>query len=964
MPHFRTKARAVELLGKGQIADLPTAITELWKNGYDAYGDNLEAHLYFSGYKDVESPFFVLSDDGKGMSEKDILDKWIVLGTDSKARRILPKKGPETLGKEPRLPTGEKGIGRLSVAYLGSQMLMLTKKIGQPLQALFFDWRVLDNYNLFVEDIELPLKAVGDISDFNSCFSELLSDFRKNIPSKDDEESFEKWEEQEDLLDEISTDLDEISLPDFFEDEIIKPIAGEGQEFHGTKFIIFNPIDQLLVLKNFDNPDESDKETVDFVFSCLSGLSNVFEKKTTPFNSRFYIYDDEVPIELISQREFFDPEDFKNCDHLIDGKFDSEGLFQGTIQIYNQEIEHKFRATRSPGETPYGPFEIKFGYVEAVKKSSSLDDDQYKRIKDKLDLYSGLYIYRDRFRVLPYGRPDYDFLKMEELRSKGLSYYYFSYRNMFGYIEISRETNSSLKDKAGREGFINNKAYQEFKSDLQAFFYDLARKYFGKDAKEDYRETQKDAIEQEKQEHEREKQERKEFSKKLAQLPKDLRKAEGKLASLNKKLSEKVDQASVVYEEIESILREIDECKIKIGELKPPVPVRFKPTDHQRIKLREYEKYFQEVNSTVLNDTDKVISAAQERLKEKELLEEFKKKVKQYENSLADSISGYEKQFNKSVSELKNEIENEKNDELKQFKDEYSKLSLEPDTKVISKNLQLVESFFNEHKNTLRRKLEPLVKHLDKLSLRVNEDILVGYYKMEYERLKEQLEETQELAQLGIAIEIIDHQFNATYSRLANIISGLKDHIKEQENSKELYGQLKNLFEHLENNYKLITPLYRTTGRVRKDISGKDIREYIAAFYHNDIEEKEIKITSTKEFEEASYFTYESILKPVFINIINNAIYWLSSVENKRIHFDFKENKMFVMNSGEPIEDVYVEDGDIFNLFFTRKRKGRGIGLYLAKTTLNSIGFDIAATNDPEYNKLEGACFYIFKKED
>lgn len=31
MAQFRTKARAVELLGKGQIADLPTAISELWK---------------------------------------------------------------------------------------------------------------------------------------------------------------------------------------------------------------------------------------------------------------------------------------------------------------------------------------------------------------------------------------------------------------------------------------------------------------------------------------------------------------------------------------------------------------------------------------------------------------------------------------------------------------------------------------------------------------------------------------------------------------------------------------------------------------------------------------------------------------------------------------------------------------------------------------------------------------------
>ena len=45
MAQFRTKARAVELLGKGQIADLPTAISELWKNGYDAYADKLSCNL-------------------------------------------------------------------------------------------------------------------------------------------------------------------------------------------------------------------------------------------------------------------------------------------------------------------------------------------------------------------------------------------------------------------------------------------------------------------------------------------------------------------------------------------------------------------------------------------------------------------------------------------------------------------------------------------------------------------------------------------------------------------------------------------------------------------------------------------------------------------------------------------------------------------------------------------------------
>ena len=67
MANFRTKARAIDLLGKNQIADLPTAITELWKNGYDAYGDYLDAALFLPGYGDITSEVFSLSDDGCGM---------------------------------------------------------------------------------------------------------------------------------------------------------------------------------------------------------------------------------------------------------------------------------------------------------------------------------------------------------------------------------------------------------------------------------------------------------------------------------------------------------------------------------------------------------------------------------------------------------------------------------------------------------------------------------------------------------------------------------------------------------------------------------------------------------------------------------------------------------------------------------------------------------------------------------
>lgn len=45
-------------------------------------------------------------------------------------------------------------------------------------------------------------------------------------------------------------------------------------------------------------------------------------------------------------------------------------------------------------------------------------------------------------------------------------------------ILILVEKNKNLSDKAGREGFIANKAYREFQDDLIQFFIDLADTYF------------------------------------------------------------------------------------------------------------------------------------------------------------------------------------------------------------------------------------------------------------------------------------------------------------------------------------------------------------------------------------------------------------------------------------------------------------------------------------------------------
>lgn len=971
MPQFRAKARAIDLLGKGQISDLPTAISELWKNGYDAYGDKLEAYLYIENQNDIKSPFFVLADDGKGMSRKDILEKWIVLGTDSKSRNELEEKGDKTLWKEPRIRMGEKGIGRLSVAYLGSPMLMLTKKIGHPLQALFIDWRILENYNLFIEDINIPLKAISAEDDFNLILNELkdefLSNFLKDKNEKLDEWNLiDSWTEQKELALSIISDVQNIDLPIFFSQEFVKSMTGASIDVHGTKFIIFKPDEQLIVLSNYNQRElyPEYEDTIHEIRSSLNGLFNVFKEENIGISTKFVIVDENGERDLISSREFFTPYDFTICDHLINGQFDEKGEFTGKIRIYNKEVDHVFRAIRKPGNTPYGKFNIKLGIVVGNESESLLNDELYKEFDKRLMIFGGLYIYRDGFRVLPYGRTETDFLRFESRRSKHAGKYFFSHRRMFGYIEISRENNKRLTDKAGREGFINNVAYREFKTDLEAFFIDLAKMYFGTEAESDIKKTQKDEIEEaaknKKAEHEKEKELRKQYAKKLKDYPKLLQDIENEYSSLINQLEGKQVESDLLFNDIDSILNKIEECKAKIKRLELKKPVRFMLTENQQKSLFNYGNYYRKVVEEKLNSSQKTIDKARAQLKDYELYKEFEAKYQQYRSFISNIFDESVDKVSNSTEKIKSKIVEEKNEIfISEFDEKYTAIkpnSFNRDDILLS--LNLLENIYNDLMKKANTRIIPFLNHLDRLSLDVDEEALTGYYKIRYEEIEKQWQQTKELAQMGIAVEIIDHQFNALYSQVAFAISQINDHLPANEKAQRNYKSLKTAFEHLEDKYKLMSPLYRTTGKVRKNITGTEITNYLKLFFYSQLEDRNIVINSSPEFEIASFFTYESILLPAFVNVVHNAIFWLTPVNDRKIVLDFTDDsKILVINSGVPIEDFYLED--IFNLFYSKKPNGRGIGLFLAKETLQGVGYDIYATNDTRYNRLNGACFVI-----
>lgn len=962
MAIFRTKARAVELLGKGQIADLPTAISELWKNGYDAYGDTLQAFLYERGYRENANPIFVLSDDGKGMSEEDVLDKWFVLGTDSKTRGDADETGPETLFKEPRVKMGEKGIGRLAVAYLGPQMLMITKKMGLPLELVFFDWRILENYNLFLNDVNIPQTSITSIEEFESAFEYLKKDFLKNFPEIPNG-VYDPWEEQRFLKESIIKECENLILPEFVSDDVIKDLVASLSNTHATRFIVFQPDYQIINLRNFAKPDSDDDITSsNYAISTLTGLFNLFKTKTPKYQTHFWIYgpDNAARYDLLTLKSFFEPEDFDTSDHLIKGEFNEKGIFEGTVRIYKKEVNHTFDPLRK-GKTNYGPFSIKLGYVQQVEEDSSLTEEDKAKFEQKLAIYSGLFIYRDGFRVLPYGRPDTDFLEFEERRSKGAGMYFFSHRRMFGYIEISRNENDRLKDKSSREGFINNQAFRDFKTDLIAFFKDLAKKYFGSKAEESFKRDQQEELkrlsEAEAQEKQRDIDARKDFAKKLKELPKGLEKLQSEYDTYLTQLQEKSNHSDVVYGELQSILTKVEECKVKISDFKLQKPTRFKPTELQTKTYHNYNKSYIQVTKHI-DESASVINSVRDKLKVYELFQAFEDQFLVYKNNLTNQFRGYGDQLEEVFKRITDVFQEERGSLLHEFEGKYAAIIPARDNAAeINRSMKVLENIFNDSKERLISRIAPFIEHLARINFNVNEDDLVGFYKWQFEEMKEEWNQTYELAQLGIAVEIIDHQFNALYAQLAENIRSLNQFMIPGPESELKYRNLFTAFEHLQNNYKLLQPIYRTTGRIRRDITGKELKEYTEDFFSERFKDDSIQFKITKEGAEWSQYSYESILKPVVINIINNALYWLRRSESKEVLIDAIGNELLILNSGEQIEDYILED--IFKLFYSKRPNGRGIGLYLAKKSLNGIGLDIYATNEEKYNKLNGACFVI-----
>jgi len=403
----------------------------------------------------------------------------------------------------------------------------------------------------------------------------------------------------------------------------------------------------------------------------------------------------------------------------------------------------------------------------------------------------------------------------------------------------------------------------------------------------------------------------------------------------------------------------LEDKKTELRSLRLAKPQRAKLSSVQERKFEEYKAEYTKTEEIIRSCNDEIVKV-RKRFDLQNLKLDYEKRYTSQLREISLLVLSYKKRFETTSTKINNLFKDEQMAFSESFKNEvHSKVqslnTLEEYEQAISNIIQIGE----ECKNQIEKRFTSFINHTENLNFDIDDDFLINWYKEQKEKLEEKLSATNELAQLGISVEINDHEFHVLYSQMANSINFLKEYAYNHTEIKDQFLQLQTAFQHMETNYKMLQPLYRTTRRQRTAFDGKYLINGMKAFFASKFTNYKISLDANEDFLQYDFFTYEAVITSVFINIINNAIYWLIPSLSRKICIEYLKdsNEILIMNNGEKIDDKIIED--IFTLFFSRKKDGRGIGLYLAKKSLNSIDFDIFATNDKKYNKMDGACFII-----
>lgn len=394
---IRPAARIIHTIGSDLIGDAYAALIELVKNSYDADASRVDIIFEYKKIDSEEALVITIKDDGHGMSFDTLINKWLVPATNDKLER---KKSPE----KKRFFQGRKGIGRFAASILGQEMTLSSVNDTGEKSIAVIDWRIF-NSNDFLDNVELLVEKENT----NEQPGTTLQIIAKN---EDDSNKISTWD--------IS------SINNLFQE--LRKLVSPFDEFEDDKFDI-NLSFINCPFEQFNNQDFK-IETYPIINFYDYRISGTIDEN----GNADLLFENNVNPE-VKQSERIQTE------YEIEGNGKYCGLIKIDYRVYDREPEAIDNL-------------INKGLINPINEKYMGKRDA-KRLLDEV---YGVNIYKNAFRIRPYGNGGVDWLDLDKDRIQNFTLR-ISNNQIVGFIFIQQEEESHLEEKSARDGLKENEYY-------------------------------------------------------------------------------------------------------------------------------------------------------------------------------------------------------------------------------------------------------------------------------------------------------------------------------------------------------------------------------------------------------------------------------------------------------------------------------------------------------------------------
>ena len=395
--NFKVSTGLKNIIGRELITNEFIAIFELVKNSYDAGAKKVVVE-----FKDIysDNSKIIISDNGDGMSGQDIQDKWLFVAYSEKTEG--KRTGTYRDNFAERVYAGAKGVGRFSCDRLGKNLKLFSQKKGETaVNYIEVDWSDFE-IDTKEEFINVPIKH-GMCSKLPSGFMWGTTIEIGGLRSK--------WNRNS-LL-ELKKSLSKMVNPDA---ELSKD----------DQFDIYIKCEEEI-----DN-DQEEREKIKKTKNNLaaSGQNIINGIVTNYVFETLNIKTTQILVEITGDGE-----------KIISSMYD-----RGTF-LFELEQKNPFSTLR---DIKVRLFQLNRAAKINFRKIMGIPQGQYGTI----------FIYKNGFRIMPYGEPGDDVFGIDKRKAQGWARN-LGTRDLIGRIEIYGSSDY-LRETTSRDGgFIKTPTYYE-----------------------------------------------------------------------------------------------------------------------------------------------------------------------------------------------------------------------------------------------------------------------------------------------------------------------------------------------------------------------------------------------------------------------------------------------------------------------------------------------------------------------